>query len=119
MSKNSFAEAMSAASAQGDIAHFHPPSVCIASPDSAVAQAFIPPFFPFHFLPNLFRFLSAPPSFSLQLQQLLVSRAGAETVPLAEVETSGIGEAAEVEQIWFIIKSNVGRCGDGIQVLQP
>ena len=74
--------------------------------------------FSFSFSPNLFKFLIAPPSFSLQLQQLLVSRSVAETVPLGEVQTSGIDEAAEVEHIWFIIKSNVGRCGDGIQVLQ-
>ena len=41
VSKNSFAHAMSAASASGNTAHFHPSSACITSQDSASSQVCI------------------------------------------------------------------------------
>jgi len=51
VSKNSFAHALSDASASGNTGHFHPSSACITSQDSAASQVCIitktRPFFSF------------------------------------------------------------------------
>jgi hypothetical protein len=55
VSKNSFANAMSAASVTGNTFHFHPSSICITSRDSAAVQVcgFLPALEFFHVLHHL------------------------------------------------------------------
>lgn len=90
VSKNSFAEAMMAASSRGEVAHFHPPSACITSRDSAAAQ----------------------------LEQLLTCPAvGMKVLHTAAKDAVGTGEVADDKPLWFIVKSDIGRCGDGIQII--
>jgi hypothetical protein len=62
-------------------------------------------------------FFHALPSFSSKLHQLLACLECAVKAQQAEAQAAlGTGEAADDECMWIIVKSDVGRCGDGIQV---
>lgn len=87
--KNTFADAMFAASLAGNTAHFHPSSVCLASRDSA----------------------------GFQVRQYLFNLGIFGTESAAAQVSPKVDESTNTAETWFIIKRDVGRCGEGIQIV--
>ena len=57
---------------------------------------------------------------ALQVRQFLVAVAAAGAAQRTEAPAAaGVDDRAGAVQEWVIIKNDVGRCGDGIQVRKP